>query len=125
QKVFENSGKDGLEIAIREHLDEERELPLEDEGKAFTTALELLPPKSRYEVAFIDLPIVTEKLLPSIVQAPELEWKPLPEHLKYVYLGEKETLPVIIAKHLTQTQEEKLVEVLRIHKTAIGWTIAD
>ncbi|KAL0324590.1 UNVERIFIED_CONTAM: Retrovirus-related Pol polyprotein from transposon opus [Sesamum calycinum] len=29
------------------------------------------------------------KLLPSVLQAPKLELKPLPEHLKYIYLGKK------------------------------------
>jgi len=31
-----------------------------------------------------------------------LELKALPAHLKYTYLGERETLPVIIASHLTE-----------------------
>ncbi|XP_052299705.1 uncharacterized protein LOC107175370 [Citrus sinensis] len=59
------------------------------------------------------------------MQAPTLELKPLPEHLQYIYLGENETLPVIITKTLTPVQQEKLIRVLRDHKTAIGWTIAD
>ena len=33
---------------------------------------------------------------------PSLELKDLPEHLKYVYLGKREILPVIIASHLTR-----------------------
>jgi len=33
---------------------------------------------------------------------PFLELKALPEHLKYAYLGGKDTLPVIIASHLTE-----------------------
>jgi len=33
---------------------------------------------------------------------PSLELKALPEHLKYAYLGRRETLPVIIASHLTK-----------------------
>ena len=33
---------------------------------------------------------------------PSLELKDLPEHLKYAYLGGKDTLPVIIASHLTE-----------------------
>ncbi|XP_026433040.1 uncharacterized protein LOC113330445 [Papaver somniferum] len=58
-------------------------------------------------------------------EAPILELKPLPDHLKYVYLGDKEELSVIIAKDLTKVQEEKLVRVLREYKSAIGWTISD
>jgi len=54
-----------------------------------------------------------------------VELKPLPDHLKYAFLGEDETLPVIISSKFTKVQEEKLVDVLSRHKTTIGWTIAD
>ncbi|KAI5324139.1 hypothetical protein L3X38_033212 [Prunus dulcis] len=54
----------------------------------------------RYANQFESLPPPTNKVLPSIVQAPELELKQVPKHLKYAYLGENETLPVIIASHL-------------------------
>ena len=64
-------------------------------------------------------------MLPLVIQAPILELKPLPSHLKYVYLGDKETLPVIVSSSLTAMEEEKLVRVLKEHKTAIGWTLAD
>lgn len=46
--------------------------------------------KSRYEVSRIELPLSNTKLLSSIEQAPNLELKPLPDHLKYVYLGEED-----------------------------------
>ncbi|KAL9403280.1 hypothetical protein Peur_000252 [Populus x canadensis] len=74
---------------------------------------------------FVDLVLSHKKLLPSILQAPELELKPLPDNLKYVFIGDNNTLPVIIASGLTNTQEEKLVKLLCDHKTAIGWTLAD
>ena len=45
--------------------------------------------------------------------------------MKYAFLGEFETLPVIIASALDQEQEDKLLNVLRKHKEAIGWTIGD
>ena len=51
--------------------------------------------------------------------------KALPDHLKYVYLGGKETLPIIIASHLTEEQEEVLLGVMRENKEVIGWTMAD
>ncbi|CAN6712702.1 unnamed protein product [Malus baccata var. baccata] len=68
------------------------------------------------------IPISTNKLLPSIIQAPILELKPLPSHLKYIFLGENETLPAIISSSLT---EEKLLRVLKEFKSALGWTLAD
>jgi hypothetical protein len=74
---------------------------------------------------FVDLVLSHKKLLPYILQAPELELKPLPDNLKYVFIGDNNTLPVIIAKGLTTMQEEKLVKLLCDHKTAIGWTLAD
>ncbi|CAL2277581.1 unnamed protein product [Prunus armeniaca] len=79
----------------------------------------------RYANQFESLPPPTNKVLPSIVQAPELELKELLKHLKYAYLGENETLSVIIASHLEPNDEKKLLRVLKEHKTAIGWSIAD
>ena len=37
----------------------------------------------RYDNTNVKLPISNTKLLPSIVQAPKLELKTLPDHLKY------------------------------------------
>ncbi|XP_017635606.1 uncharacterized protein LOC108477587 [Gossypium arboreum] len=65
------------------------------------------------------------KLVPSILQAPELELKALPSHLKYAFLGERNSLPVIISSKLLKVEEENLVQVLRDYKEVIGWTIVD
>ncbi|KAJ8775284.1 hypothetical protein K2173_020288 [Erythroxylum novogranatense] len=62
---------------------------------------------------------------PSIEVPPELELKQLPHHVKYAYLGENSTLPVIVSIKLTNVQEEKLLRVLKGHKRAIGWTLVD
>ena len=51
--------------------------------------------------------------------------KQLPSHLKYLFLGENKTFPVIISSSLTTLQEEKLFEILKSHKSAIGWQISD
>ena len=56
---------------------------------------------------------------------PSLELKALPEHLKYAYLGRKDTLPVIIESHLTEQQEDNLMSILKRHWEAIGWTMKD
>ena len=63
--------------------------------------------------------------VPSIEQPPKMEQKPLPSHLKYAYLGEESTLPVIISSSLIAMEEEKLLRVLRDHKQALGWSLAD
>ncbi|CAN6571430.1 unnamed protein product [Malus baccata var. baccata] len=73
----------------------------------------------------ISISVSANKLLPSVVQPPTLELKPLPSHLKYVFLGDDETLPVIISSTLTAQEEDKLVKVLREYKTAVGWTLDD
>ncbi|KAI3708563.1 hypothetical protein L2E82_37811 [Cichorium intybus] len=58
-------------------------------------------------------------------EPPKLELKPLPKHVKYALLGDKDNLPVIVAADLTGEQEKELLKVLSKHKEAIGWTIAD
>ncbi|XP_070032874.1 uncharacterized protein [Nicotiana tomentosiformis] len=62
---------------------------------------------------------------PSVEYPPELELKPLPSHLTYVFLGPSSTLPVIISSGLLDVQVEQLLQVLKECKTAIGWTIVD
>ena len=66
-----------------------------------------------------------KKTLPSIESPPSLELKLLPLHLKYVYLGQNNTLPVIISSILDTGQEHNLVDVLGRYRRAIGWTMAD
>ena len=61
--------------------------------------------------------------LPSLQTPPQVELKPLPDSLKYAFLGPDQTLPVIIASNLELNQEEKLVEVLKSHKGAIGLSV--
>ena len=53
------------------------------------------------------------QLRPSVEEPPKLELKPLPENLEYAYLGENESLPVIISSELTIGQKEALLDVLR------------
>ena len=54
----------------------------------------------------------TQTLVPSIKRPPQLEQKPLPSHLRYAYLGESSTLPIIISVSLTAVEEEKILKVL-------------
>ncbi|CAN6712696.1 unnamed protein product [Malus baccata var. baccata] len=88
-------------------------------------ALESLPKLDGKYTTRESIPISTNKLLPSIIKAPILELKPLPSHLKYIFLGENETLPAIISSSLTAQEEEKLFRVLKEFKSALGWTLAD
>ncbi|XP_041009309.1 uncharacterized protein LOC121253349, partial [Juglans microcarpa x Juglans regia] len=71
------------------------------------------------------LPPLTVSLKPSANEIPTLELKPLPSDLKYAFLGPDSTFPVVISAQLSHDQEGKLMEVLKQHKGAIGWKIAD
>ena len=73
---------------------------------------------------FKPLPPIEDRALPSEERPPKLELKPLPSHLKYAFLGVEETFPVIISSSLELDQKNKLLEILRTHRTALGWTIA-
>jgi hypothetical protein len=64
-------------------------------------------------------------IVPSLESPPKLELKPLPDKLKYAFLGANDTLPIIIASDLQKDQEDNLLEVLKEHNEAIGWTVAD
>ena len=61
----------------------------------------------------------------SIEKPPIVEEKQLPSHLRYAYLGEESTLPVIISSSLSNMEEGKLLKNLKEHKEAIGWSLAN
>jgi len=71
------------------------------------------------------LPPRSIESIPSSVQPPKPDLKLLPFNLKYSFLGENETFPVVISSKLNAHQEGKLLQTLKIHKNALGWTIAD
>ena len=66
----------------------------------------------------------TQTSVPSFEQSPKIEQKPLPSHLRYAYLGDASTLPMIISTSLTAVEEDKLLRVLINHKDALGWSLA-
>ena len=49
----------------------------------------------------------------------------MPADLKYSFFGDNETFSVIISSKLDTLQEGKLIQTLKMHKNALGWTIAD
>ncbi|KAM2932191.1 hypothetical protein FF1_040289 [Malus domestica] len=126
QVHLDRMNDDALEIALV-HSMESDHIAVPPCGEVFemVAALESLPPQSGKSPFSILDSVLANKLLPSIVQPPTLELKPLPNHLKYVFLGEDQTLPVIISSTLTAQEEDKLIRVLKEHKSAIGWTLAD
>ncbi|GKA53193.1 DNA-directed DNA polymerase [Tanacetum coccineum] len=65
------------------------------------------------------------QLKSSSVEPPKLELKELPEHLEYAFLQENNQLPVVISSALSTVEKARILEVLRNHKGAIAWSIAD
>ena len=70
---------------------------------------------------------------PSIEEAPKLELKALPPHLRYVFFGRFETLPITIASDFNVKQVQYLVDVLNssndplvgLLKTLLGSILVD
>jgi hypothetical protein len=56
---------------------------------------------------------------------PVFELKPLPDYLKYAYIDDKKIYPVIISSKLSGKEEERLLEILRKHRGAMGYTLDD
>ncbi|CAN6677828.1 unnamed protein product [Malus baccata var. baccata] len=117
---------DPLETTIAQGIRMKPNLAVPKEEHAeLVAAFESLPQHNGKPLNPIPIPVSTNTLLPSVIQALVLELKPLPDHLKYVFLRDEETLPIIVSLSLTALEEEKLIQVLKEHKTAIGWTLAD
>ncbi|KAM2805895.1 hypothetical protein COP1_046579 [Malus domestica] len=141
QQYFEDLNKDALETTITKGmgLKNNGAAPMLAHGKheyvhavhpseevvEIVAALDLLLLQNGKPSEPISIPISTNKMLPLVVQPPSLELKPLLRHLKYVFLGEQETLPIIMSSTLTAQEEEKLVRVLKEYKTTIRWSLAD
>ncbi|CAN6576796.1 unnamed protein product [Malus baccata var. baccata] len=109
---FDNLNDDTLELVIARGMDKQdvEANTMETHGMHITS-LAVSPSDEVIEMvaALESLPsqtVSTNKMLPSVVQPPTLELKPLPSHLKYVFLGEDETLPVIISTSLTAQEED-------------------
>ncbi|GKC79722.1 reverse transcriptase domain-containing protein, partial [Tanacetum coccineum] len=66
------------------------------------------------------------KIKTSLKEPPtDLEIKPLPNNLEYVFLEESSFLLVIISSKLSTQNKSKLVSVLKKHKKAFAWKKTD
>ncbi|GJZ67833.1 reverse transcriptase domain-containing protein, partial [Tanacetum coccineum] len=66
------------------------------------------------------------KIKTSLKEPPtNLELKPLPDNLEYVFLEEPSFLLVIISSQLSEQNKNKLVSVLKRHKQAFAWKTTD
>ncbi|KAM1059014.1 hypothetical protein ACFX2B_023592 [Malus domestica] len=117
------SSNDELLTCLTNH---DATLSMEENMVDIIAALDSAPIHNpRWRHVYESLGIPKQPILPSSEQAPKLELKLLPSHLKYAHLGVNETLPVIIAADLNETEEDKLLRVLRKYQDALGWTLAD
>ncbi|GJR05488.1 reverse transcriptase domain-containing protein [Tanacetum coccineum] len=66
------------------------------------------------------------KIKTSLEEPPtDLELKPLPDNLEYVFLEELSYHPVIISPKLSAQNKSKLVSILKKHKEAFAWKTTD
>ncbi|GKA87049.1 reverse transcriptase domain-containing protein [Tanacetum coccineum] len=79
------------------------------------------------EPPFEKITINTDYKIKTSLEEPltDLELKPLPDNLKYVFLEELSFLSVIISSKLSTQNKSKLVSVLKKHKEAFAWKMTD
>ncbi|GKD41876.1 hypothetical protein Tco_1266521 [Tanacetum coccineum] len=66
------------------------------------------------------------KIKTSLEEPPmDLELKPLPDNLEYVFLEEPSFLHMIISSKLSAQNKRKLVSILKKHKEAFAWKTTD
>ncbi|CAH9104590.1 unnamed protein product [Cuscuta epithymum] len=80
---------------------------------------------SNFGKKYEDLGRSNPPLPPSHESPPQLELKPLPSNLKYAFLGNNNTFPVIVYAYLNPEEEEMLLSLLKKYRAALGWSIAD
>ena len=113
---------------IMEEVIEESSIedPLEACFAQFGEDLDLDKMIEQATTIFETAPLVSNEKEETVVpNPPKKELKPLPGNPKYKFLGLAESLLVIIASDLMDAQEEKLLDIIREHKEAIGQTIED
>ncbi|KAK1630189.1 hypothetical protein QYE76_004504 [Lolium multiflorum] len=72
-----------------------------------------------------DLPVEDLGTTPPPKEDPVFDLKPLPNNLKYAHIDDKKIYLVIISSKLSEIEEERLLEILKKHRGAIGYTLDD
>ncbi|XP_062075671.1 uncharacterized protein LOC133779773 [Humulus lupulus] len=102
EKFHKEACKDGVGVRSLEELEN-----LSGEEESQVTWVESKQPFAKFRRPFESLNLSEGNFKPpkpSIQEPPKLELKPLPSHLKYDYLRDNETLPVIISAMLGAEQ---------------------
>lgn len=89
------------------------------------------------EDEFMELPQVTQHAASADIQenlheadwselkAPKVELKPLPDGVRYAFLGPNETYPVIVSSELTENELSMLLNELKKYRKALGYSLDD
>ncbi|XP_062086050.1 uncharacterized protein LOC133792148 [Humulus lupulus] len=123
QVTFNEAFKDGVGVSSLEELED-----LSEEEESQVTWVESKQPFAKFRRPFESLNLSEGNFKPPkpfIQEPPKVELKPLPSHLKYVYLRDNETLQLIVSAMLGAEKESLLLAVLKKYTRAIGWTMAD
>ena len=117
------SSQSGLTEPLETSLVHSESEELGEEVKEYVKLMDSFQPNRRKY--YKPLGENTQLPVPSLEQPPKMEQKPLPSHLRYAYLGDASTLPVIISTSLIAVEEDKLLRVLRDHKMRLAglWMI--
>nr|GEV15665.1 hypothetical protein [Tanacetum cinerariifolium] len=107
-----------LEEAIFSEFDEFMAMAADENSKSESDTEEL---------PFEKIAINTDyKIKTSLEEPPmDLELKPLPDNLEYVFLEEPSFLPVIISSQLSANNKSKLIFVLKKQMEAFAWKTTD
>ncbi|XP_062094084.1 uncharacterized protein LOC133800135 [Humulus lupulus] len=118
EKFYKEAFKDGVAVRSLVELED-----LSEEKESQVTWVESKQPFAKFRRPFESLTLSEGNFKPpkpSIQEPPKLELKPLPSHLKYAYLGDNETLPLIISAMLGTKKEQLLLAILKKYTRAIG-----
>ncbi|GJS97511.1 hypothetical protein Tco_0804479 [Tanacetum coccineum] len=98
-----------------------------DEFMAMTTDENSKSESDTEEPPFKKITFNTDYKIKTSLEEPhmDLELKPLPDNLEYVFLKEPSFLPMIISSQLSEQNKNKLVSVLKRHNQAFAWKTTD
>ncbi|GKB60621.1 reverse transcriptase domain-containing protein [Tanacetum coccineum] len=94
-----------------------------DEFIAMTTDENSDSESDTEDLPYKKITIITDyKIKTSLEEPPtDLEFKPLPDNLEYVFLEEPSFLPIIISSQLSKEKKNKVIYVLKKHKKAVRY----
>ncbi|OMO62838.1 reverse transcriptase [Corchorus capsularis] len=113
--------EDELEVILTKSLHQQdvEEAEVEMPKEIAETVSQLSFNEEVETISYINLE-PTPKPLPSIIQPPEVKLKPLPEGLKHVFLGDNDTLPVVISTDIKGISPTVCMHRIRLEDDAVA-----